>query len=113
MRYRDNLPLVLKNLSFTVREKEKVGIVGRTGSGKSSLMLAITRILNVVNSSEYPKLEYHQKIGEYKDIDKKKVCAPKKGKYGARGDFGTDVKSKASNGRFDFVDLSSQTKLIK
>jgi len=34
MRYRNNLPLVLKDVSFTIRPKEKVGIVGRTGSGK-------------------------------------------------------------------------------
>lgn len=34
MRYRDNLPLVLKNLSCTIQPKEKIGIVGRTGSGQ-------------------------------------------------------------------------------
>ena len=35
MRYRDNLPLVLRGVSFSVRPKEKVGIIGRTGSGKN------------------------------------------------------------------------------
>ena len=34
LRYRDNLPLVLKKISCTIRPKEKVGIVGRTGSGQ-------------------------------------------------------------------------------
>ena len=33
MRYRDDLPLVLKKLSFDVQPQEMVGIVGRTGSG--------------------------------------------------------------------------------
>ena len=33
MRYRDNLPLALKGIGFTVKAQEKVGIVGRSGSG--------------------------------------------------------------------------------
>lgn len=33
--YRPGLPLVLKNLSLQIRAGEKVGIVGRTGAGKS------------------------------------------------------------------------------
>ncbi|XP_070538467.1 ATP-binding cassette sub-family C member 5-like [Ptychodera flava] len=37
IRYRDNLPLALKGITFNVDSMEKVGIVGRTGAGKSSL----------------------------------------------------------------------------
>lgn len=43
MRYRDG-PLVLKGISFKVAPGEKVGIAGRTGSGKSSLMNALFRM---------------------------------------------------------------------
>ncbi|OQR87494.1 ATP-binding Cassette (ABC) Superfamily [Achlya hypogyna] len=45
MRYRDHLELVLRNVSFTVAGGHKVGICGRTGSGKSSLMVALFRMV--------------------------------------------------------------------
>lgn len=43
MRYRDGLPLVLKQVSFEIEAGEKIGIVGRTGSGKTSLLQALFR----------------------------------------------------------------------
>ena len=43
MRYRDG-PLVLCGLSAELEAKEKVGIAGRTGSGKSSLMVTLFRM---------------------------------------------------------------------
>ncbi|XP_030838050.1 multidrug resistance-associated protein 4 [Strongylocentrotus purpuratus] len=42
--YSDDGPLVLKNLRCCIRAEEKVGIVGRTGAGKSSLMAALMRL---------------------------------------------------------------------
>ncbi|KAF5354262.1 hypothetical protein D9756_007067 [Leucocoprinus leucothites] len=45
--YRPGLPLVLKDVSFDVRPGEKVGIVGRTGAGKSSLLQALFRMVEV------------------------------------------------------------------
>ena len=44
-RYRPDLDLVLKKVSFKIKPQEKVGIVGRTGAGKSSLALALFRAL--------------------------------------------------------------------
>lgn len=43
--YRSELPRVLNNLNLTIKPAEKIGIVGRTGAGKSSLALAIFRII--------------------------------------------------------------------
>ena len=44
-RYRPHLPRVLRNVSFVVRPGEHVGVVGRTGSGKTSLGLVLLRLL--------------------------------------------------------------------
>ena len=44
-KYRRELPNVLNKFTLEINEEEKVGIVGRTGAGKSSLSLALFRIL--------------------------------------------------------------------
>ncbi|KAJ2228859.1 Canalicular multispecific organic anion transporter 1 [Coemansia sp. RSA 485] len=45
MRYRENLDLALKGISFKIEGKQKIGVVGRTGAGKSSLTYALMRIV--------------------------------------------------------------------
>ncbi|XP_044166542.1 ATP-binding cassette sub-family C member 3-like [Acropora millepora] len=45
LRYREGLPLVLKQINCDIKPGEKIGIVGRTGAGKSTLTLALFRIL--------------------------------------------------------------------
>lgn len=47
MRYRPELPLVLKGLNFEIPGGSKVGVVGRTGAGKSSLMVCLMRIVEL------------------------------------------------------------------
>ncbi|KAI1320479.1 hypothetical protein EDD11_000864 [Mortierella claussenii] len=45
MRYRPELPSVLHNLSLDIKGGEKIGVVGRTGAGKSSIMMALFRLV--------------------------------------------------------------------
>jgi len=51
MRYRPGLPLVLKGLDLDIPARSKVGIVGRTGAGKSTLMVALLRIVELAGGS--------------------------------------------------------------
>jgi ABC-type multidrug transport system fused ATPase/permease subunit len=44
LRYGEDLPFVLKGLNFVIRPGEKVGIIGRTGSGKTSFVQALFRL---------------------------------------------------------------------
>lgn len=47
LRYSKDSPYVLKDLIFEIQPREKVGIVGRTGAGKSSLIQALFRLADV------------------------------------------------------------------
>jgi len=51
MKYRSFLEPALKGLSFTIQEGSKVGIVGRTGAGKSSIMQALFRMTKLQSGS--------------------------------------------------------------
>ncbi|XP_025100027.1 multidrug resistance-associated protein 1-like [Pomacea canaliculata] len=48
-RYRPGLDLVLRDISFIVEAGQKVGIVGRTGAGKSSMTLSLFRLIEACN----------------------------------------------------------------
>ena len=47
LKYRPNLETVLHDLSFKVNQGEKIGVVGRTGAGKSTICLSIARIIEI------------------------------------------------------------------
>ncbi|CAG7833092.1 unnamed protein product [Allacma fusca] len=50
-RYREGLDLVLRNVTCRIESGEKIGIVGRTGAGKSSLTLGLFRIVEAAGGS--------------------------------------------------------------
>ena len=51
MSYRAGLPPVLKGLSMDIKGGEKIGIVGRTGAGKSSIMSCLFRLVELDSGS--------------------------------------------------------------
>lgn len=51
MRYRPTTQKILRKLSFKINSGEKIGVVGRTGSGKSSITLALTRMVEICSGS--------------------------------------------------------------
>ena len=51
LRYRPKTDLVLKKLNFEVAAGHKVGVVGRTGAGKSTVSIALTRIVELAGGT--------------------------------------------------------------
>ncbi|CAJ0934689.1 unnamed protein product, partial [Mesorhabditis belari] len=51
LRYRKELPLIIKQITAKTSENEKVAIVGRTGSGKSSLAIGLYRLIESTSGS--------------------------------------------------------------
>ena len=45
VKYRPETPLILKDINLEIKPGEKIGVVGRTGSGKSTMLLCLFRIL--------------------------------------------------------------------
>ncbi|KAF7983353.1 hypothetical protein HWV62_22327 [Athelia sp. TMB] len=58
-RYSPDGPKVLHNISFQVKSGERIGVVGRTGSGKSSLTLALLRCILTEGNVYYDGLPIH------------------------------------------------------
>ena len=52
MRYRKELEPVLKDITYTIKPGEKVGIVGRSGAGKSSILQALFRLIEIEDDGQ-------------------------------------------------------------
>ncbi|GAB1607313.1 multidrug resistance-associated protein 1-like isoform X1 [Argonauta hians] len=74
-RYRENMELVIKDISCHILPTEKVGIVGRTGAGKSSLTLSLFRIIEAARGSIIIDGINISKIGLY-DLRSKLTIIP-------------------------------------
>ena len=48
LKYAEHLPLVLKNVSLNIRSGTRVGLIGRTGSGKSTIFQSVYRFVDIV-----------------------------------------------------------------
>ena len=45
------MQLALKSITLNIKDQEKIGIVGRTGAGKSSITVALYRLVNLESGS--------------------------------------------------------------
>lgn len=80
MRYRKDLPPALRNLSFTVKPGEHIGIVGRTGAGKSSAIQCLFRLYELekgrilIDGSDVSKMRLHHLRSSLGVIPQEPVC---------------------------------------
>lgn len=51
MKYRPTTEIVLDNLTFIAKPGEKIGVVGRTGAGKSTICLSLSRIVEIIEGT--------------------------------------------------------------
>ncbi|XBW38273.1 hypothetical protein QEN19_003862 [Hanseniaspora menglaensis] len=75
MAYREGLPLVLKDLSFDIKDGEKIALVGRTGSGKSSTVLTLFRLVELAQGKIIIDGEDISNLGLY-DLRKNLTIIP-------------------------------------
>lgn len=71
LKYRPNTEIILRDLTFEVKPREKIGVVGRTGAGKSTICLSLSRIVEIaggcitvdgINITELPLNELRKRI---------------------------------------------------
>lgn len=73
--YRPGLPVVLKHLSVDIKSRQKIGICGRTGAGKSTIMSALYRLNELADGNIFIDGIDISKIGLY-DLRRKLSIIP-------------------------------------
>lgn len=79
VRYRPNTPLILKGLTLRIQGGEKIGVVGRTGCGKSTLIQALFRVMEpsggkiFIDGVDISKLGLHDLRSRYGIIPQEPV----------------------------------------
>ncbi|KAF9604924.1 hypothetical protein IFM89_011291 [Coptis chinensis] len=79
VRYRPNTPFILKGVTLSIQGGEKIGVVGRTGSGKSTLIQALFRVMEpsggkiVIDGIDICKLGLHDLRSRYGIIPQEPV----------------------------------------
>ncbi|OVA14889.1 ABC transporter [Macleaya cordata] len=79
VRYRPNTPLILKGITLSIQGGEKIGVVGRTGSGKSTLIQAFFRVMEpsggkiIIDGVDISKLGLHDLRSRYGIIPQEPV----------------------------------------
>ncbi|CAG9320233.1 unnamed protein product [Blepharisma stoltei] len=66
MKYQENLSYALHDLNITINPGQKVGIVGRTGSGKTSIMQVLFRLINPSSGTIYIDDQDYRMVGLHK-----------------------------------------------
>lgn len=51
MRYQDSMPLALKDINIIIQARERIAVVGKTGAGKSSILAALFRTVELASGT--------------------------------------------------------------
>ncbi|KAI5461810.1 P-loop containing nucleoside triphosphate hydrolase protein [Mariannaea sp. PMI_226] len=134
MRYRKDLPLVLKGFSMRIQSGERIGIVGRTGAGKSSIINALFRVVElssgkiIVDGMDISSIGLHDlrsrlsiipqdstlfqgtirsNIDPYGQYTESELCAALREVYLTNGDRSPDRQNATDNFSQSHLDLDS------
>lgn len=111
LKYRPDTEIVLNEISFKINSKEKIGVVGRTGAGKSTICIALCRIVEAHSGSILIDGQDISKLGLSDMRDKITIIPQDPTLFDGTLRFNLDPESKFSD---DYImDLAKQASLEK